>query len=127
MKINWLQKYALNLGWFLLLMGGISLLDRGYWTFAGLLLLLGGLLNLTNTIRLLYFGKTPFFVGIQSLYVLNIGGLIIMAAGHVFTVKKGISWELLMFFGLVLVFQFIAKAGSGNLLSSKDKKTASRL
>jgi hypothetical protein len=50
-----------------------------------------------------------------------------MAAGHVFTVKKGISWELLMFFGLVLVFQFIAKAGSGNLLSSKDKKTASRL
>jgi len=41
-NVSWFQKYSLNLGWFLLVLGGISLLDRGIWSYAGMLLLLLG-------------------------------------------------------------------------------------
>jgi lysylphosphatidylglycerol synthetase-like protein (DUF2156 family) len=112
MNVGWIQKYALNLGWFLLLLGGISLLDRGTWFYVGLLMVLVGLLNMMNTLRLLYLGKTAFLLSIGSMYWLNIGALIVLSFAHVLTTKKGISWELVGFLVVSALFLFAAKPGA---------------
>lgn len=118
------QKYALNLGWFLLLLGGISLLDRGIWSYIGILMVLSGLFNMLNTFRLVYFGKSPFLFNPGTMYILNMSGVILLSLGHVFTSKKEISWELLGFMALSLIFMFIAKSGSNSLQPNGSKKTS---
>ncbi len=126
MNANWLQKYALNLGWFLLLLGGISLLDRGWWAYVGMAMLSGGLLNMVNTLRLLYFGKKTWLISAEIMYWLNISGILLLALGHVFTVKKGISWELLGFLMVSGIFLLVAKTGAGSLQQGKSKKTSAK-
>lgn len=118
------QKYALNLGWFLLLLGGISLLDRGIWSYIGILMVLSGLFNMLNTFRLVYLGKSPFLFNPGTMYILNMSGVILLSLGHVFTSKKEISWELLGFMALSLIFMFIAKSGSNSLQPNGSKKTS---
>jgi hypothetical protein len=114
MNVGWIQKYALNLGWFLLLLGGISLLDRGTWFYVGLLMVLAGLLNMLNTLRLLYLGKNALLLSIGSMYLLNIGALIVLSFAHVLTTKKEISWELVGFLVVSALFLFVAKLGAQN-------------
>lgn len=122
--MNWLQKYALNLGWFLLLLGGISLLDRGVWSYVGIMMVLGGILNMLNTIRLVYFGKSPFLVNPGIMHIMNMSGVILLSAGHIFTNKKEISWELLGFMALSLIVMFIAKSGSNSIQPTGSKKAS---
>lgn len=126
MNANWLQKYALNLGWFLLILGGISLLDRGMWAYAGMLMLSCGLLNMVNTLRLLYLGKKTWLLSPENMYWLNLTGILLLALGHVFTVKKGISWELLGFLAVSAVFLFAAKSGAGSLQQGSSKKASAK-
>jgi lysylphosphatidylglycerol synthetase-like protein (DUF2156 family) len=123
---NWLQKYALNLGWFLLILGGISLLDRGMWAYAGMLMLSGGLLNMVNALRLLYLGKKTWLLSPENMYWLNLTGILLLSLGHVFTVKKGISWELLGFLAVSAVFLFAAKSGAGSLQQGASKKASAK-
>jgi hypothetical protein len=123
---NWLQKYALNLGWFLLILGGISLLDRGMWVYAGMLMLFGGLLNMVNALRLLYLGKKTWLLSPENMYWLNLTGILLLSLGHVFTVKKGISWELLGFLAVSAVFLFAAKSGAGSLQQAASKKASAK-
>ncbi|MFN4914135.1 MAG: hypothetical protein ACK5FT_02345 [Sphingomonadales bacterium] len=126
MNANWLQKYALNLGWFLLILGGISLLDRGMWAYAGMLMLSGGLLNMVNALRLLYLGKKTWLLSPENMYWLNLTGILLLSLGHVFTVKKGISWELLGFLAVSAVFLFAAKSGAGSLQQGASKKASAK-
>lgn len=121
---NWLQKYALNLGWFLLLLGGVSLLDRGNWSILGIVMVMAGLFNMINTLRFAYLGKATWLIGLGSMYLVNIGGLVLLAAGHVFTTKKEISWELLGFLVFSLIFMFIGKAGAQNSQTAGSKKSS---
>jgi hypothetical protein len=121
---GWIQKYALNLGWFLLLMGGISLLDREIWSYLGVILMLAGLLNMINSIRILYFGKSAFLFNVSSIYWINIFGLFMLTVSHIFTVKKEISWELLVFLVLIVGFLFLGKMGSQDLQKPADRKSS---
>ncbi|MBM3399331.1 MAG: hypothetical protein FJY15_02045 [Bacteroidetes bacterium] len=126
MNLNWLQKYALNLGWFLLLLGGISLLDCGIWSYAGILMVLVGLTNMFNSLRLLYLGKRTLLFNTGSMCLLNIAGLIVLSCGHVFTTKKEISWELLGFLAFSIVFLFIGKSNADDLAAPESKKTSAK-
>jgi hypothetical protein len=127
MNVGWIQKYALNLGWFLLLLGGISLLDRGTWFYVGLLMVLAGLLNMLNTLRLLYLGKNALLLSICSMYWLNIGALIVLSFAHVLTTKKEISWELVGFLVVSALFLFVAKLGAQNTkVPSSGKQSVRR-
>ena len=126
MIANWLQKYALNLGWFLLLLGGISLLDSGWWAYAGMIMLSGGLLNMVNTLRLLYFGKKTWLLSAENMFWLNITGILMLALGHVFTVKKEISWELMGFLAVSAMFILAAKSGAGTLQQGSSKKASAK-
>ena len=107
-------------------MGGISLLDRGIWSYAGILLILLGVFNMVNSLRVLYLGKKTLLLNPGSMYLLNIAGIIILSCGHVFTTKKEISWELLGFLALSAVFLFIGKINADNLAATESKKTSAR-
>ena len=124
MNVGWIQKYALNLGWFLLFLGGISLLDQGAWLYVGLLMILTGLLNMLNTFRLLYWGKSSLFLSIGSMYWLNIGALIVLSVAHVLTTNKEISWELIGFLAVSAVFIFIAKSGADSVQVPSSGRTS---
>lgn len=122
MNVGWIQKYTLNLGWFLLLLGGISLLDRGMWFYAGLIMVLGALLNMLNTLRMVYMGKNSLFLSMHQMYWVNLGGIAILAVAHVLNTKKEISWELLGFLAVCWVFLLIAKAGASATIKPQSAK-----
>lgn len=126
MNVSWIQKYSLNLGWFLLLLGGISLLDRGIWSYAGMLLLLLGLLNMYNTLRMAYLGKNAWILSAGNTYLVNIAGLLLISMGHVFSAKKEISLELLVFLALCIVFLWVGKVRSQNLQPAKTGKSSAK-
>jgi lysylphosphatidylglycerol synthetase-like protein (DUF2156 family) len=125
-NVSWIQKYSLNLGWFLLLLGGISLLDRGIWFYAGLLLLLFGLLNMYNALRMAYLGKNAWMLSAGNTYLVNIAGLLLISMGHVFSAKKEISWELLIFLALCIVFLWVGKVRSQNMQPAKAGKSSAK-
>ena len=126
MNVSWFLKYTLNLGWFLLLLGGISLLDRGIWSYAGMLLLLLGLLNMYNTLRMAYLGKNAWILSAGNTYLVNIAGLLLISMGHVFSAKKEISLELLVFLALCIVFLWVGKVRSQNLQPAKTGKFSAK-
>ncbi|MFN5217379.1 MAG: hypothetical protein ACK5CL_01305 [Sphingomonadales bacterium] len=126
MNVSWIQKYSLNLGWFLLVLGGISLLDRGLWLYPGLLLLFCGLLNMYNTLRMAYLGKNAWMLSAGNIYLVNMAGLLLIAMGHVFSAKKEISLELLVFLALCIVFLWVGKVRSQNLQPAKTGKSSAK-
>jgi lysylphosphatidylglycerol synthetase-like protein (DUF2156 family) len=83
-----------------------------------------GLLNMLNTFRLLYWGKSSLFLSIGSMYWLNIGALIVLSVAHVLTTKKEISWELIGFLAVSAVFIFIAKSGADSVQVPSSGRTS---
>lgn len=96
------------------------------WAYAGMLMLSGGLLNMVNALRLLYLGKKTWLLSPENMYWLNLTGILLLSLGHVFTVKKGISWELLGFLAVSAVFLFAAKSGAGSLQQGASKKASAK-
>jgi uncharacterized membrane protein len=117
-----LQKYALNLGWFILLMGGISLFDRGVWAVAGLLLFVAGIVNLVNTIRVAYLNKKTVLISVGGIFWTNIAGILLIALAQFFVSKKASLWELQLFLVLIAGLLLLAKAYSPVAKAPKTKK-----
>ncbi len=104
MKVHF-PKYALNLTWFILLVGSISLFDRGVWAILGLLILMQSLLSLLVVASNYYLNKP--FTRISENLILKAGAAstVILALLHLILGKKGLKWELALI--LVLCAAFI--------------------
>lgn len=110
----------------MLVLGGISLLDRGLWQYLGLLMLFFGLLNMYNTLRMAYLGKNAWMLSAGNIYLVNMAGLLLIAMGHVFSAKKEISLELLVFLALCIVFLWVGKVRSQNPQPAKTGKSSAK-
>lgn len=95
-----LPKYTINLAWFILIIGGISLFDHKGWAILGLILLLQGLLTLLVALSNYYLNKP--FQRISEQFILKSAsvstGLLLIL--HLFLGKKGLKWELAVILAL---------------------------
>lgn len=118
MKSQTLLKYGLNLGAFILVLGGISLLDRGIWAVAGALMVLCGLATAAYTVYTVYMNRPFARVSAGTILLAAVAGLLVLMLSQFFVNKKGVSWELEVLFALLALFLFyvrqVVSAPAGN-------------
>lgn len=113
-------KYALNLSAFMLTLGGISLLDRGAWSVAGLLMLLAGLIVAAYSVYTVYLGKTVKMIAPRVVFLAAVSGLLLLTVAQFFVSRKSINWELQLVFlaAAAYIFWVSRMAGSTGKKSS---------
>ncbi len=115
MKMAGLKHFALNLGGFISLMGGISLLEKGVWSFVGVAMLLLGLATLVYAIYTLFLERKFDAVSPALLIKLNTFAVAVLMAAHlVLYLKNGFNWPLHSLLLLILLFLLYSmKSASG--------------
>jgi uncharacterized membrane-anchored protein len=73
-----------------------------------------------------YLGKNAWMLSAGNIYLVNMAGLLLIAMGHVFSAKKEISLELLVFLALCIVFLWVGKVRSQNLQPAKTGKSSAK-
>lgn len=120
-KSQTLLKYGLNLGAFILVFGGISLLDRGAWAAAGVLMAICGLVTGAYSVHTVYMNRQFRGLSAGTLLLVAITGLLILMLAQFFVSKKGVSWELEILFALLAVFLFYVRQVSFASASNRKK------
>ena len=105
MKLSKLQVYALNLGWFISVMGGISLFERGVWSIAGIALFLLGLATMAYAFYTLFLERKFEMIGSAMLIKINAAGVVLLMVAHVIIfIKSSFNWPLHLLLLLILLF-----------------------
>ena len=112
-----LQQFSLNLGGFISLMGGISLLEKGVWSFVGVAMLLLGLATLAYAFYTLFLERKFDAVSPALIIKLNtFAEAVLMAAHLVLYLKNGFNWplhSLLLLILLCLLYSMKSTSGKG--------------
>lgn len=113
-------KYALNLSAFLLILGGISLLDHGAWSVAGLLMLLAGLAVAAYAVYTVYMRKSVKMIAPRLVFLSAVSGLLLLTVAQFFVSRKSVNWELQLVFlaAATYIFWVSRMAGSTGKKSS---------
>lgn len=121
MKSQTLLKYGLNLGAFILVLGGISLLDRGIWAAAGALMVLCGLATAAYSVYTVYMNRPFARISAGTMLIAAVAGLLVLMLSQFFVNKKGVSWELEVLFALLALFLLYVRQVSSVSASSRKK------
>lgn len=108
-----LIRLAFQLAWFLTILGGVSLFERQYWNFLGIIMFLFGIALFAFTVAALYWDKSLYKKPEQLLLVTLVMGVLLAAAHAIFG-------ELLL--SAVLLALYIPIAIGWKMLSGKSVK-----
>lgn len=110
MKVANLSRYALNLGWFISILGGISLFERGIWSWVGMAIVLLGLGTLVYSVYTFLMDKKFEKVSASVIILLNAAATgVLMAAQFLLSYKTEIKWPLLCLLLLLALFMVYAR------------------
>jgi hypothetical protein len=112
-----LIRLAFQLAWFLTILGGVSLFERPYWNFLGIIMLLFGIGLFAFTVAALYWDKTLYKKPEQLLLVTIVMGLLLVTA-------HAMVGELLL--SAVLLLLYIPSAIGWRMLSGKSVKKSAK-
>jgi hypothetical protein len=109
------QKPALNISWFVLILGGISLFEKGKWAILGFLVLLIGLGIMCYAIYTLYLNRTVKFT-VNKVFLLASASIGILALVELFFQRYGLAVVMTLIAGFVFFVSRLAdsKAKNGN-------------
>ncbi|MBL7811743.1 MAG: hypothetical protein JNL57_05925 [Bacteroidetes bacterium] len=108
------RRLALNLSWFMLCLGGISLFEKGAWAFAGALLLIAGLAILGYTAYTEYLKKEISISGKLPMLTAAVALIGLAALEALFR-----RWELAIIFMFAAAFVWYVQR---NLPQTAPKK-----
>lgn len=100
-----LKEYAINLGGFISLLGGISLLEKGPWFVVGIALFLLGLATMAYAFYTMFLEKK--FEMFSAAFVIKMNALgvaVLMAVQLILYLKDGFNWPLHLLLLLILLF-----------------------
>ncbi len=105
MKMLRLNHIALNLGGFISLMGGISLMEKGAWSAVGVVMSLVGFATLVYAFYTLFMERKFEAVSQGFLIKVNAISVVVLMAAHlIIYLKTGFNWPLHALLLLILMF-----------------------
>lgn len=115
--INMLTRPSLHISWFILVLGGISLFEKGWWSAIGAILLLAGIYILSQVLYYYYYKKKAI-QNAQRLLLTGTAGLGLLIITELLLKRMELS-VLLLVLSVPVVIAWITLRGAKKTVAKK--------